>query len=140
MLIFYSTKLPDLKLALLINAYRFFFQWPGQSPKTQKSAMFITKNTTCRSIRGIRDLFSFKDLSPSTKHLGLPLLMSRSKSLAFAEIQLKIERKITGWKTKLLSQARRYMLIKAVASAIPMYGMSSFLLPQSAFKSIDSQF
>lgn len=37
-----------------------------------------------------------------------------------------------------MSQAKRTMLIKSVASSIPIYGMSSFLIPQSICTNIDS--
>lgn len=88
----------------------------------------------------IRDIFNFGKLSPSTLHLGLPLIMPRSKSSAFAGIIRQIELKILGWKAKLLSQAGRFMLIKAVAFAIPMYGMSYFLLPKITCSELDSIF
>lgn len=105
--------------------------WSGQYPNEQKSEIFITKNTQCGTQRAIRDIFHFKKLLPSSIHLGLPSIMPRSKVEAFKHIQHRIDGKLTGWKAKLLSQAGRSMLVKAVVSAIPTYGMSSFLLPAS---------
>lgn len=79
-------------------------------------------------------------MSTFSKYLGLPLIRSRSKSVAFGDIQIRIDHKISGWKSNLLSQAGRTMLIKSIAAFIPIYGMSSMLLPQSICHKIDSQF
>jgi hypothetical protein len=47
-------------------------------------------------------------------------------------------KKIQGWKDKLLSQAGREMLIKAVTQAIPVYAMSCFRIPDGICTSINS--
>ncbi|KAL4318880.1 hypothetical protein GQ457_18G015470 [Hibiscus cannabinus] len=41
----------------------------------------------------------------------------------------KVKRKLQGWKTNLLSQAGKEILIKSVATAIPTYVMQCFCLP-----------
>jgi hypothetical protein len=48
--------------------------------------------------------------------------------------------KIEGWRAKTLSQAGRIVLIKSVASSIPSYAMSSFLMPISFNSSLDKIF
>lgn len=45
-------------------------------------------------------------------------------------------KKMQGWKQKLLSQAGREILIKAIVQAIPSYSMSCFLLPQKLINKI----
>ena len=55
--------------------------------------------------------------------------MGRSKKKAFNRIKDQVSRKIAGWKGKLLSNAGREILIKAVAQATPTYTMSCFKLP-----------
>lgn len=45
--------------------------------------------------------------------------------------------KIEGWRAKTLSQASRTVLIKAIASSIPSYTMSIFLLPKSLCTALD---
>ena len=40
------------------------------------------------------------------------------------------------WKNKLLSKARKEMLLKAVTRAIPNFAMSCFRLPQRLYKEI----
>ena len=43
-----------------------------------------------------------------------------------------------GWKEKLLFQARKEVMIKAVVQAIPMYSMSVFKLPRGLCKDIEA--
>jgi hypothetical protein len=57
--------------------------------------------------------------------------MGRSKKRAFNEIKDRIWKRLQGWKEKLLSQAGREILIKAVIQAIPSYAMSCFRFPAS---------
>jgi hypothetical protein len=48
--------------------------------------------------------------------------------------------KIEGWRAKTLSQVGRTVLIKAIASSIPSYTMSIFLLPKSLCTALDKSF
>ncbi len=55
--------------------------------------------------------------------------MGRAKRRAFNEIKDRVWSRLQGWKEKLLSQAGREVLIKAVIQAIPTYAMSCFKFP-----------
>ena len=72
------------------------------------------------------------------KYLGLPPLVGRGKRKSFNQIKDQVGRKIAGWKGKLLSNAGREILIKAVAQATPTYIMSIFKLPDSLCKDLNS--
>ncbi|KAL4363103.1 hypothetical protein GQ457_04G005480 [Hibiscus cannabinus] len=63
------------------------------------------------------------------KYLGIPAMWGREKKEALSFIRERIQNKLRGWKSKILSPAGRETLIKAVATAIPSYIMQSFLLP-----------
>ena len=63
------------------------------------------------------------------KYLGLPSFVGRNKKSSFNYIKERVWRKLQGWEEKLLSQAGREILIKAVAQAIPTYSMNCFKLP-----------
>ena len=58
----------------------------------------------------------------------LPLWVKIKKE-SFAHLKQRIWKKQQGWEVKLLSQARREILIKAVVQALPTYTMSCFNLP-----------
>ena len=60
------------------------------------------------------------------KYLGLPVYMGRSKGKMFSYLKDRVWKDIEGWKEKLLSQAGKDVLIKAIAQAIPSYAMSCF--------------
>ena len=62
------------------------------------------------------------------KYLGLPAVIGKSKNQDFAEIKERFERKLLGWKEKMLSMGGKEILIKAVSQAIPTYTMRCFLL------------
>ena len=72
------------------------------------------------------------------QYLRLPSLVGREKKKSFSIIKERIWRKVKGWKEKLLSQAGREILIKAVIQAIRTYTMSCFKLPKGLIKDIES--
>lgn len=65
-------------------------------------------------------------MAPTSKYLGLPLFIGKSKKMVFEDAKEKVMKKIAGWKAKTLSQAGRTTLIKVVATAMPQYCMSTF--------------
>ena len=77
-------------------------------------------------------------IEPFEKYLGLAPIIGIGKKQAFAEIKLRIQSKLSRWKTKLLSQAGREVLIKSLAQAIPVYAMNCFLLPASFCDEVNS--
>jgi len=68
------------------------------------------------------------------------MLIGRSKKSAFFDILDKVQGKIEGWRSKTLSQTGKSVLIKVVASSIPFYAMSSFLLPDELCHKLDMAF
>ena len=83
-------------------------------------------------------LLNTKSTEPFEKYVALPPIIGRGKKQAFAEIKLCIQSKLSGWKTKLLSQAGREVLIKSLAQAILVYAMNCFLLPASFCDEVNS--
>ncbi|XP_075654704.1 uncharacterized protein LOC142624852 [Castanea sativa] len=91
----------------------------GQKVNCDKTSIFFSKNTSLETRVAIRTFLNATSSEPFEKYLGLPPIIGRGKKQAFADIKLKVQSKLNGWKGKLLSQAGKEVLIKSVAQAIP---------------------
>lgn len=60
------------------------------------------------------------------KYIGLPSILGRSKSEALNFLKYMIMNKIMGWKSKLLNNAGKEVLIKAIITVVPMNVVSVF--------------
>ena len=101
----------------------------GQQMNRNKTDLFFSQNTPTRIQDAIKSRFGAQVIKPHESHLGLPLLIGKSKKNTFAQLKHKLASKLAGWKEKLLSNVGKEVLIKAVAQAIPSYTMSCFKLP-----------
>jgi hypothetical protein len=108
-----------------------FSSWSGQKINLEKSSLCLSKNCTAATMGAIQNILQLRLIHPSAKHLGLPLFLHRKKSLAFEDLKAKILNRISGWKTKLLSQAARTTLIKTVANSLPKLCYVPISVPES---------
>ena len=86
----------------------------------------------------IKERFGAQVIKHHEKYLCLSSLVGRNKKNTFNSINDKLRKKLAGWKEKLLSKARKEVLIKAVAQAIPTYTMSVFKLSDSLCEDLTS--
>lgn len=99
----------------------------GQAINFQKSGIFFSKNLSATQCTTISNILGVSAPLNTGKYLGLPSLIGRSKREVFGLLRDKLQNRLQGWQGKLLSQAGRKILIKAVGQAIPTYCMSVFL-------------
>uniref|UniRef100_A0A803PWZ9 Reverse transcriptase domain-containing protein n=1 Tax=Cannabis sativa TaxID=3483 RepID=A0A803PWZ9_CANSA len=111
--------------------------WSGQRLNVQKSAYVFSDNTARDTQLEIVERLGFRKLGSEDKFLGNPIQWTKSKMRDFKFLKDKILAKIEGWRCKLLSQAGRATLIRSVAQSVPMYSMSSFLLPKGLCRELD---
>ena len=64
--------------------------------------------------------------------------MGKNKKACFTLVKEQIWARMMGWKEKLLSQAGKEVMIKAIIQSIPAYSMSVFRLPTSLCKDIEA--
>uniref|UniRef100_A0A803NJK8 Reverse transcriptase n=1 Tax=Cannabis sativa TaxID=3483 RepID=A0A803NJK8_CANSA len=103
----------------------------------KKLAYTFFGNTARDTQLEIVDRLEFHKLGIEDKFLGNPIIWSKSTVKDFKFLKAKILSKIEGWRCKLLSQAGRATLIRTVAQSVPIYSMSSFLLPKVLCRELD---
>lgn len=114
-----------------------YSRWSGQRISYGKSALYRSENSNPDLVVALCDFIQVKAMSASDKYLGLPLFVGRSRKKSFEDIKAKVLAKVAGWKGRAVSQAGRTTLIKSVATTMPIYCMSSFLLPRGWCEEID---
>ncbi|XP_075675045.1 uncharacterized protein LOC142644284 [Castanea sativa] len=103
----------------------------GQQLNRNKTSLFFSHNTTNGIRDSIKAMFGAQVIKPHESYLGVPSLVGRSKRNTFAQLKQRVSNKLARWKEKLISSARKEVLIKAVAQAVPSYTMSCFKLPNT---------
>uniref|UniRef100_A0A2N9HR00 RRM domain-containing protein n=1 Tax=Fagus sylvatica TaxID=28930 RepID=A0A2N9HR00_FAGSY len=110
----------------------------GQQVNRDKTSIFFSKAIPTPTQNAIKESLNVPIIRQYEKYLGLPSLIGRNRAESFTQIKERVWHKLKGWKEKLLSQAGREVLIKAVAQAIPAYSMSCFRLPIKLCKDLEA--
>lgn len=100
----------------------------GQMVNLSKSSLLCGGDEENTFTTEVATLFGMNLVTDSGKFLGLPSLWGRSKCEALRFLKERIVNKLQGWRSKLLNNAGKEVLIKAVISAIPTFSMSVFKL------------
>lgn len=116
-----------------------YMVWSSQKVNCAKSSVHFSKKFHGQHFLPILDKLQLKKMPSKAKHLGLPLLIPRLKEGAAVKIKERFLKKITRWKAKVLSQAGRTLMIKAVAGAMPSSLLSYFAMPKSWCKDLDRE-
>ena len=109
----------------------------GQEINRDKTTLFFSKSVTEANRQIIKGILGVREIQHYEKYLGLPSLIGKGKRASFNYIKERVWRKLQGWEGKLLSQARREVLIKAVIQAISIYAMGYFKLPMGLCNEIE---
>ena len=102
----------------------------GKKINTDKSSITFSHNTAFEVRQEVFNILRPMQDSRQGKYLGLSGVIGKLKDQVFVEIKERVERKLSGWKEKMLSIGGKEILIKVVTQAIPAYTMSCFLLPK----------
>lgn len=72
-----------------------------------------------------------KRVDMQDRYLDLSIVLWRNRLEKISYIKDRLQKKLKGWKGKLLSVAGKEILIKVVGQSLPIYSMNCFLLPKS---------
>jgi hypothetical protein len=79
-----------------------------------KTILFFSHNTTQAIQEEIKEILGVPIIRQYEKYLGLPFFIGRVKMTCFAHLHERVWSRVKGWKEKMLSQAGREVLIKAM--------------------------
>ena len=100
-----------------------------QKVNRSKTSLFFSKCTSTEVKHEIMVALDVLEIKQYEWYLGLPSFVGKGKKARFNNIKERVWRKLQGWEGKLLSQAGREVLLKAVIQVIPTYTMGCFKLP-----------
>ena len=101
----------------------------GQRINKEKTTLFFSKTVSMAVKNDIKNFLGVPEIKEYEKYLGLPAMVGRNRSASLNFIKERVWGKIQGWKKKMLSQAGKEVLLKAIVQAIPTFAMSCFHLP-----------
>ena len=70
------------------------------------------------------------------RYLGLSLTWTKMTKTNWQPVVEKLERRLEGWQTKVVSWGRRLMRLQSVLSVIPLFYLSVFKMPVGVRKQI----
>ena len=123
------------KIQLLLDWYEAAL---GQQVNKANTTLFFSRNTSAEVQQEIKDLLGVPAIKHYDKYLILPSFVGRQKKACFNQIKERIWNKMQWWKERLLSQAGKEVMIKAVIQSIATYSMNVFRLPLGLIKDIES--
>lgn len=102
--------------------------------------MAFSGNTHPELKQAILRELQMQEMQVGSSYFGLPLYLPHSKKTAFSALKANVVGKLVGWKARVLSQAGHTVLLKSVATAMPLYHMSSVLMTKSRCADLDRLF
>ncbi|KAH9727416.1 reverse transcriptase domain-containing protein [Citrus sinensis] len=109
----------------------------GQQVNYKKSAISFSANMDEVSKGQVCEVLEVSTTSNHENYLGLPSQIGKKKSVVFNFIKDKVWQRLQGWNQKFLSKARKEIILKTVAQAIPNYAMNIYLLPVDLCKELE---
>ncbi|VFQ86926.1 unnamed protein product [Cuscuta campestris] len=105
--------------------------------------IYQRKKTLTRRLEGVQEARGISELAniPRSydlgKYLGVPSIHGRVTNDMFGAILDRLDAKLEGWRTKLLTMAGRRILAQSALTTIPYYVMQSTMLPTGVLEAID---
>lgn len=105
----------------LKDVLHFYELVSGQAINYQKSDIFFSNNIGQGARNELPQIMGVWQPLNTGRYLGLPSLIGRNKKTGFGYLRDKLWGKLQSWRDKGISKARKEVLNKAAAQAIPAY-------------------
>ncbi|XP_050273143.1 uncharacterized protein LOC126716155 [Quercus robur] len=114
-----------------------FCNLAGQKVNLTKSKILFSPNVSCRRRRGICRRLGIAKTTNLGKYLGFPIIHQGRVGNVYNFVVNKIQSKQAGWRSKLLSNVGRLVLVKATAAPVAEYYMQCQSLPAKVCDQVD---
>ncbi|KAF7824519.1 ribonuclease H [Senna tora] len=134
-LFFKADEVTNVRLNNLLDE---FCMMVGQKINRNKSLFVFSPNSPAELKEGYREEWRIEFRNNLGKYLGTYVDGRLNSHCIYEELLEKIQSRLAGWKSKLISQAGRVTLINSVLQALPIYQMSNGALPKKVSDKIES--
>lgn len=126
----------------LLDFLQLYQRSSGQLVNAHKSGFMLSYKAPARLRTLIANTTGYSYKEFPVKYLGIPLISGKCKKAFFSAIvdKIKILRKVKGWRSSLLSAGGRFIFIKHVLSAIPIYTLASTAIQKGIHSLIEKDF
>ena len=121
----------NLKLILCM-----FEKISGLKINYHKSEIFCLGEASTKASSYIQ-LFGCKEGSFPFKYLGIPMSQHKIANKDWEQLETRFQKKLSSWKSKLLSTGGRLVLINSILSSLPIFMLSFFRIPRGILKKLD---
>ena len=116
-----------------------YCRWSGQKINRSKSVLVFSPSTSHEDKTDLAGLFQISFSPKLGKYLGTWIDPGKQRSEVYSQVLNAVSKCTAAWKTQLLSQVSRLMLIKSVLSAANIYQFSCIKFPSYICQKIDSK-
>lgn len=87
--------------------------------------------------RSIVDKLGYKELKNGSLYQDNFFLLGRSKVMEFNTLKERVQARLNGWQSQLLSRASNMTRIRSVIHAMLVYSTSTFRVPKGIYNYLD---
>ncbi|KAG6467116.1 hypothetical protein ZIOFF_075057 [Zingiber officinale] len=112
----------------------------GQAINAEKSSFFPSRRISDRRRQQIAAITGFGLGERPMLYLGVPIISGNKRTVHFAPLLAKIQRKFQGWNLSRLSHGGRLMLIQSVLISLPVYLLQVIQPPLEVLRKLEGVF
>lgn len=134
----FACKVQQDQSMYLLHLLKTYEQGTGQMINPAKSSIIFGKGVSEVNKNRVKQSLGIMAEGGEGKYLDLPEVLKGSKVTSFSYLKERMAAKVSGWYAKTLSQGGKEIMLKTVASAIPVHTMSVYKIPQTLVASMHS--